>query len=134
MSNCKLRLCHNRDLILTYAADGCVVVRSIAEPERAVSITAHDPYTNGVVSADMERDGRVIYSVGGDGIIRTYEWNYNAMGKKVANGFTLEFEAQREDQAPLIEKLKKKIDELPVSSWKSYIVQLTCSIDIDVFG
>ena len=79
------------------------MVRSASESDNSFKVFAHDPYFRGTLHCAAERDCRVIVTVGGDSLVRIWEWSYTSLGKKIANEMTMEAEAELEDYAPMIE-------------------------------
>ncbi len=93
---------HLREWLISYGADGSVVIRHLLEVEKSVSAKGHDHWAGGVQFFAQNRDSRVLITLGGDEILNIWEWKQtNAAAKKaVADGVQLidvMIEAQQDD-------------------------------------
>lgn len=99
----------NCESLYTYSADGYLVVRSATEAEPVLKVLAHDPFYHGVLSFAAARDCRLMVTVGGDGIIRVWEWTYSPLGLKEANQTTADALAELDINAAHIREQRQQL-------------------------
>jgi hypothetical protein len=67
-----------------------------------------------VLHLAAERDCRTMITVGGDGILRIWEWSYTTLGLKEAQQVSIDADAELEVNATYIEEQRKQLHGMPV--------------------
>ncbi|RKO94661.1 hypothetical protein BDK51DRAFT_21951 [Blyttiomyces helicus] len=97
--------------ILTYAPDGSITVRTFMEPEKSVTLRAHEPSLGGVRAMAIGRDCKRIMSVGADGLMRFWDWKYSATGKRVAQDVSTLIENLLEGEVEMLSDIRENLSE-----------------------
>ncbi|KAI8847634.1 hypothetical protein BC829DRAFT_395910 [Chytridium lagenaria] len=98
----RVALSITRDWLYTWAPDGFLTARTLLEPDKSVKIFCHDYKHGGVRDIAVSRDSRLIYTVGDDGLLKTFEWRGNtAAVRRALSEATGNAEASVEAQAPI---------------------------------
>ncbi|KAI8823689.1 uncharacterized protein EV422DRAFT_618503 [Fimicolochytrium jonesii] len=105
--------------VTTTSLDGRITVRTLMEPDKSYCLYVHDPFLGGVRGLAATLNCRAIITAGADGILRLWEWKYNAAGRRSATevGGVVERMAEAgEDVVALVNDrlgLVKKLSDLP---------------------
>lgn len=88
------RLClgNSADWISSWSKDGLLTLRSILNHNDEVCIQAHDPLQLGVRDACVASAGKGVFTLGYDGILKYWDWNFNSNGKRELNQSLVELE------------------------------------------
>ncbi|TPX48272.1 hypothetical protein SeMB42_g03068 [Synchytrium endobioticum] len=100
--------------VLTWSADGFVTVRSVLDLDQALVVSMHDAAHGGVIHAQFSRDQRTLYTVGRDGIVRTWEWKYSANGRRAAAETEDELEEFEKMQVDYVATVMETLSKTPV--------------------
>ncbi|KAJ3121664.1 Cilia- and flagella-associated protein 43 [Nowakowskiella sp. JEL0407] len=109
-SSVHVRLSHLRDWAITWAPDGVITLRTLLDPEKMLKIPAHDSRFGGVKDVCLTIDARTIVSIGGDSILKIWEWNYSAAGRRAATDANGNGEQIIAGQEAMIAEFAEKIN------------------------
>ncbi|XP_052225547.1 cilia- and flagella-associated protein 43-like isoform X5 [Dreissena polymorpha] len=66
--------------LATYGTDGTLMLRTIGQMDKTVSVTPHDYRIGGVKVVAFAEDSQNIFTTGYDGVLTCYTWNYTPTG------------------------------------------------------
>ena len=67
----------------SYAPDGQIIFRSMEDVKQGVAVPCHSHFLGGTSFLKFANDGQHVVSVGKDGVIAVWKWNYNALESEV---------------------------------------------------
>jgi hypothetical protein len=112
--NVKLTSALQGEWILSYGHDGIIALRSMIDPENAVSIQAHSFKSGKIIDCVFTKDLKYIITLGKDGMLRRFDWKYNVTGRRAASELHEDSERKEQELKIKIEVFEKKIAILPV--------------------
>ncbi|KAI8899961.1 WD40-repeat-containing domain protein [Globomyces pollinis-pini] len=103
--------------ILTLGSDGYATIRSVMEVGKSFKFHAHDEAYGGIKCAMFSIDFKHIYTMGYDGLIRTWDWKYSTTnGRRAALEAKENSDRLLADLLPIAEQLKETylaLEEIP---------------------
>lgn len=105
----KVQLSPHHKWLATYGTDGSVLLRTIGQMDKTVSITPHDYRIGGVKFMAFSEDSQNIFTTGFDGVLTCYSWNYTPSGIGKAKSA---MEAARAKKSRLMTSQKEENEHL----------------------
>ncbi|WAR21242.1 CFA43-like protein, partial [Mya arenaria] len=93
--------------LATFGTDGSIMLRTIGQMDKTVSLTPHDYRIGGVKAVAFAEDSQHIFTTGFDGVLTCYSWNYSPTGLGKAKSA---MEAARAKKSKLMTSQKEEND------------------------